>query len=130
MTRWWPAAILLLAVATGSACGSDAAPSPTSSPSPSTTPTPTATPACADRVFATMTLDQRIGQLFELGLAGDRLGPTEISMIQMDHIGSVWFVATSSAGVARIRAVTAAVLEEVCSPAAAKLRFFMCVNHE
>src|SRR6266851_10028221 len=130
MTRWWLAAILLLAVATGCACGSDAAPSPTSSRSPSATPTPTARPACADRVFATMTLDQRIGQLFELGLAGDRVGPTEISMIQMDHIGSVWFVATSSAGVAGIQAVTAAVQAQVSSAATANVRFFIAANQE
>src|SRR5260370_38399700 len=106
MTRWWPAAILLLAVATGSACGSAAAPSPTSSPSPSVAPTPTATPACADRVFATMTLDQRIGQLFELGLARDRLGTTEINMIQTDHIGSGWFVQTRTPGANGRPAVT------------------------
>src|SRR5260370_19086906 len=109
MTRWFLAAILILAAATGSACGTAVAPSPTSSPSPSPTPTATATPACADRVFVTMTLDQRIGQLFELGLAGDRLGPAEISMIQTDHIGSVWVVPNGSAGVPASHAPTAAV---------------------
>src|SRR5260370_33258313 len=125
MTRWWPAAILLLAVATGSACGSDAAPSPTSSPSPSTTPTPTATPACADRVFATMTLDQRIGQLFELGLAGDRLGTTEMNMIQTDHIGSVLFVQTSTAGGRGIHAVTAAAPAQASSAAPGHIPSFL-----
>src|SRR6266853_2387179 len=130
MTRWWPAAILLLAVATGSACGSDAAPSPTSSRSPSATPTPTATPACADRVFATMTLDQRIGQLFELGLANDRLGPTETNLIQTDHIGSVWFVDRSYVGVAGIHAVAAAVQAQVSSSATANVRFFIAANQE
>ncbi len=130
MTRWWLAAILLLAVATGSACGSAAAPSSTSSPSPSVAPTPTATPACADRVFATMTLDQRIGQLFDLGLAGDRLGPTEINMIQTDHIGSVWFVQTSTAGVSGIHAVTAAVQAQISSAATANTRFFIAANQE
>src|ERR1700682_6752745 len=97
MHRGRLAAILLLLVAACSACGSAATPSPTPSTTPSTTPTPT--PSCADRVFATMTLDQRIGQLFELGLAGERLGPTEINMIQADHIGSVWvFVGNSGGG--------------------------------
>src|ERR1700682_6465551 len=96
MHRGRLAAILLLLVAACAGCGPAAAPSPTPSSSPSTTPTPQL--ACADRVFATMTLDQRIGQLFELGLAGDRLGPTEINMIQADHIGSVWFVERSAGG--------------------------------
>src|ERR1700730_3587730 len=86
-TRLAPLLVWILGVC--SACGPAAAPSPPSSPSPSTTPTATPPVACADRVFAAMTPDQRIGQLFELGLAGDRLGPTEITMIQTDHIGSV-----------------------------------------
>src|ERR1700737_4108937 len=90
-------AILLFVMAVSSTCASPAAaPTPSRSPSPTATASPT--PACADRVFASMTQDQRIGQLFELGLAADRLGPTEINLIQNDHIGSVWFVATTPAG--------------------------------
>src|ERR1700737_4691934 len=126
MPRWWLAAILLLVVAAGSGCGSATTPSPT----PSTTPSTTPTPACADRVFATMTLDQRIGQLFELGLAGDRLGPTEINLIQADHIGSVWVVDRTSAGVAGVHAATAAVQAEASGPATANVRFFVAANQE
>jgi beta-N-acetylhexosaminidase len=77
-----------------------------------------------------MTSDQRIGQLFELGLAGDRLGPTEINLIQTDHIGSVWFVATSTAGVAGIQAVTVAVQGQVSSASTANVRFFIAANQE
>ena len=77
-----------------------------------------------------MTLDQRIGQLFELGLAGDRLGPTEINMIETDHIGSVWFVDRSSAGVSGIHAVTAAVQAQVSAAATADVRFFIAANQE
>src|ERR1700737_2171258 len=128
MPRWWLAAILLLVVAAGSACGSAATPSPTPSTTPSTTPTPT--PSCADRVFATMTLDQRIGQLFELGLAGDSLGTTEINMIHTDHIGSVWFWERTSAGVNGIHAVTAAVQGQVSAAATANVRFFIAANQE
>jgi beta-N-acetylhexosaminidase len=128
--RWWLAAILVLVVSAGSACGTSAARSPSPSASPSTTPTPTATLACADRVFQTMTSDQRIGQLFELGLAGDNLGATEVNMIQNDHIGSVWFVATSTAGVSGIHAVTAAVHAQVSSAATANVRFFIAANQE
>src|ERR1700737_3515334 len=126
MPRWWLAAILLLVVAAGSGCGSATTPSPT----PSTTPSTTPTPACADRVFATMTLDQRIGQLFELGLAGDRLGPTEINMIQSDHVGSVWFVDRSSTGVTGIHAVASAVQAQVSSASTANVRFFIAANQE
>src|SRR4030081_2280138 len=119
MIRARLAASLVLIVAVCSACGSAASPSQKPSAPPSSTPTPSPTPelSCADRVFLTMTLDQRIGQLFELGLAADRLGATEINMIQTDHIGSVWFVDQSSAGVAGIHAVTAAVQAQVSSAA-------------
>jgi beta-N-acetylhexosaminidase len=131
------AALFLLAV-TCSACGSagTGAPGPSASatgratPTISPSPTPTPPVACADRVFATMTLDQRIGQLFELGLAGDRLGATEINMIRTDHIGSVWFVDRSSAGVAGINAVASAVQAQVSSASTANVRFFVAANQE
>ena len=120
-------ALLLLVMAVSSACGSPSA-KPTPSPTPTLTPSPT--PACADRVLAAMTSDQRIGQLFNLGLAGDALGPTEINLIQTDHIGSVWFVATSTAGVAGIQAVTSAVQARVSSASTANVRFFVAANQE
>src|SRR5256712_6332531 len=130
------AAILLLIVVALAGCAPMAAPSPRSSTSPSASatpaPTPTPTPevACADRVFSAMTLDQRIGQLFELGLAADRLGPTEINLIQTDHVGSVWFVDRSYAGVAAIHAVAAAVQAQVSSAATANVRFLIAANQE
>jgi beta-N-acetylhexosaminidase len=134
MLRGRLAAILVLIVVAGSGCGPAAAPSPHPSamptPPPTASPTPTPEVACADRVFATMTLDQRIGQLFELGLAGDRLGPTEINMIQADHIGSVWFVERSYAGVTGIHAVATAVQAQVSSAATANVRFFIAANQE
>jgi beta-N-acetylhexosaminidase len=77
-----------------------------------------------------MTSDQRIGQLVNLGLAGDALGPTEITLIQTDHIGSVWFVATSTAGVVGIQAVTSAVQAQVSSASTANVRFFIAANQE
>lgn len=134
MHRCWLAAILLLTNLGLASCGATTAPSsrPPASPYLTRTPTPSATPevACADRVFATTTLDQRIGQLFELGLAGDLLGPTEINMIQTDHIGSVWFVDTSHAGVAGIHAIAAAVQAQVSAAATANVRFFIAANQE
>ena len=131
-------ALVLLILVAVSACGPSATrlPQPSASPSisPTPTPTPTLTPtpqfACADRVLATLTFDQRIGQLFELGLAGERLGPTEINLIQTDHIGSVWFVETSHAGVAGIGAVAAGVQAQASSAATGNVRFFVAANQE
>jgi beta-N-acetylhexosaminidase len=77
-----------------------------------------------------MTSDQRIGQLIHLGLAGDRLGPTEINLIQTDHIGSVWFVETSKAGISGIEAVTSAVQGQASSASTANVRFFISANQE
>ncbi len=122
-------AALLLVAATVSACGPAVAGAP--APSATATVTPTATgPACADQVFAAMTPDQRIGQLFELGLANDRLGPTEINMIRTDHIGSVWFVDRSYSGVAGIHAVASAVRAQVSTASTANVGFFIAANQE
>src|SRR5436309_3645725 len=137
MHRPWRMGALLLVVIVVSACGSAAgAPRPsatdhaTPSITPSATPSPSPTPACPDRVLALMTQDQRIGQLFELGLANDRLGATEISLIRSDHIGSVWFVDRSYAGVTGIRAVASAVQAQVSSATTANVRFFVAANQE
>jgi beta-N-acetylhexosaminidase len=117
--------------------GLDQSPSPTPSNSPAAAASagaavPTSAPQapCANRVFGVMTEDQRIGQLFSLGLASDRLGATEINMIRGDHIGSVWFVDRSYAGVAGIRAVTAAVQAQASGPSTANVRFFIAANQE
>src|SRR5436309_6716076 len=133
MHRPWRMGASLLVVIVLSACGSAAgAPRPTATDSttPSATPSPSPTPACPDRVLALMTQDQRIGQLFELGLANDRLGATEISLIRSDHIGSVWFVDRSYAGVTGIRAVASAVQAQVSSATTANVRFFVAANQE
>src|SRR2546428_3131226 len=130
----WRLAALLLVVVVASACGSAADGSPGPSATTTDTPTPASTPSppltCAEQVLATMTPDQRIGQLFELGLAGDRLGSTEINLIQADHIGSVWWVERGSAGVNGIRAVTSAVQAQVSSATTANVRFFIAANQE
>ena len=77
-----------------------------------------------------MSDDQRVGQLFLLGLAGNELGPDEIHAIQAEHVGSVWFVEQSSVGVAGIRAVTDAVQAQASAASTAKVRFFVAANQE
>jgi beta-N-acetylhexosaminidase len=77
-----------------------------------------------------MTEDQRIGQLFLLGLANDQLGAAEVQEIQSDHVGSVWFVDRTTAGAAPIRAVANAVQAQASSLATAGVRFFVAANQE
>lgn len=102
----------------------------TASPTLPATPVPTATPDCATRTLARMTLEQRIGQLFLLGLADDRLGTAEVDAIHSQHFGSVWFVERSSAGVAAIRAVADSVQALATAETTAQVRFFIAANQE
>lgn len=144
-------AVALALLVTG--CGSSVAPSsspgqpsspsgipslvPMPSPSlpPSNTPSaPTPSPsiqlACPDRVLAGMTEAQRIGQLFSLGLANNKLGTAELGAIRNQHVGSVWFTATTTIGVAGIRAVTIAVQAQATVAATAGVRMFIVANQE
>lgn len=93
-------------------------------------PTPTATAECAARVLAPMTQEQRIGQLFLLGLANDLLGPAEIGAIRTYRFGSVWFTEQSKGGVAAIRTVADAVQALATPETTASIRFFVGANQE
>jgi beta-N-acetylhexosaminidase len=105
-------------------------PSATASPIATLSPSPTATLECAAQVLARMTVDQRIGQLFLLGLANDQLGAAETNAIRTQHFGSVWFVEQSSAGVAPIRSVADAVQSLAAPDTTAGVRFFIAANQE
>jgi beta-N-acetylhexosaminidase len=54
-----------------------------------------------------MTEEQRVGQLFLLGVAGDRLSEAEKAAIQTYHLGSTWLYNWRTGGVAGIRPLTA-----------------------
>ena len=128
-------AILLLAAVLLSAggCGAGAPgakASPLPSPPPSTSISPPSDTSCLDRVLIGMTEEQRVGQLFLLGLAGNRLGPAETNAIRAYHLGSVWFVDSSAAGVGAIRAVADAVQAQATASATAQVRFYVAANQE
>jgi beta-N-acetylhexosaminidase len=77
-----------------------------------------------------MTEEQRIGQLFLLGLADDQLGTAEQDAIRTQHFGSVWFVEQSKAGVEPIRTVANAVQVLATAETTASVRFFVAANQE
>jgi beta-N-acetylhexosaminidase len=81
-------------------------------------------------VFDRLTLPQRVGQLFSLGLANDRLGPAELKAIRSSHIGSVWFTQTTTAGVSAIRAVATEVQAQATHAATGGVRFYVAANQE
>jgi len=77
-----------------------------------------------------MTEAQRVGQLIHLGLGNDRLGPEEIDAVRTRHIGSVWFIATTSEGSAAVRSVADAVQRLASKKNTAHVRFFVAANQE
>ncbi len=124
-------AVLLLGILGAAACGPVAGrPGPSATASPVGTPSPSPSPTpCADLVFASMSEELRIGQLFLLGLADNQLGPTERNAIAAGHFGSVWFVDRTTVGVAAIQAVSGAV-EQLAGSATGGVRFFVAANQE
>jgi beta-N-acetylhexosaminidase len=133
--RWWivPALVALVC----SACGgggtpatSPTTPSPTLSPtSISPSPQPTETKDCVQQVFDSMSKAQRVGQLFVVGLAEDRLGSGEIAAIKDHHFGSVTFVVTTTEGAASVRATSEAV-QALARGSARNVGFFVAANQE
>ena len=135
-----PTALALAVGLAAGACAPQASATPTLTPSQTAaptaavtgtpSPTPTATAACPERVLASMSQPQRVGQLFLLGLANDQLGAAEVDAIRTRHLGSVWFVEQSSAGVSGIRAVADAVQSLVGADTTANVRFYVAANQE
>jgi beta-N-acetylhexosaminidase len=76
-----------------------------------------------------MTEEQRIGQLFLLGLANDQLSAAEQNAIRTYHFGSVWFVEQSTAGAPTIRAVADAA-QGLAAANTASVGFFVAANQE
>ena len=138
------AGLLLTVLAAVSACsGSAGAPAESSAgPTPAATTSGPASPApsppvaasttlsCADRVLARMSLAQRVGQLFIVGLAGSVLDNATAQAIRTYHFGSVSFIATDTAGVAGVGAVTRAVQSLTSSRVTSGVRFFVGANQE
>ena len=77
-----------------------------------------------------MTLAQRVGQLFIVGLAGSVLDAATAQAIRVYHFGSVSFIATDTAGVAGVGAVTRAVQSLTSLQVTGGARFFVAANQE
>jgi beta-N-acetylhexosaminidase len=145
-------AIVALLAASLAGCGSTQATSspplratPSDSPSPSIAtvtsapitappatpgPSPTAVVSCASRTLASMTEDQRIGQVFNVGLSKDVLDATERAGVAAYHFGSMWFPKQTSEGVTAVRAVADAVQAQATQAATHGVRFFVGANQE
>jgi beta-N-acetylhexosaminidase len=119
--------LLALSLAASSCGAGGGSHEPTPRPSGTVTGSPQ---SCAARVLRSLSESQRVGQLFLLGMAGDRLGPATRRAIRVHHVGSVWFVATTTAGVQGIRAVADAVQAQASPGATGGVRFYVAANQE
>lgn len=128
------AALLLVAACTSSTSGrgtagstpppsttatSSTPPSTSSAPASSTTVTTVPPQSAAQRVFARMSLEQRVGQLFMVDCPSTSVAATTVQVIQNDHVGAVILDGTTTQGLAGTRSVTQAL--ELSNPSPAKL---------
>jgi beta-N-acetylhexosaminidase len=89
-----------------------------------------AQPSCVSRTFAALSREQRIGQLFVIGLIKNRLDDTERTAIEGLHFGSMTFTTQTSIGVDAIRRITDAV-QSLATPAnTGSVGFFIAANQE
>ena len=77
-----------------------------------------------------LTEAQRIGQLFLVGLADDRLDAAARDGITAYHFGSWWFTRRSSAGVTGIRSVADAVQARATTASTGGIGSFIAANQE
>jgi beta-N-acetylhexosaminidase len=99
--------------------------------SPAASPTADASPApygaCVAQVYNKLTLAQRIGQLFLVGVTGDIAGPVTTAAVNTYHFGSLLMTPTTE-GVSALAAATAHM--QSLAPANGGVRFFVAANQE
>jgi beta-N-acetylhexosaminidase len=110
---------------TGAAPGAGAS-SAARPPADPTTGSPAA--ACVTQVLGQLTLAQRVGQLFLVGVDGDVAGSELTAAEQSYHFGSLLLNA-STAGTAQLAAQTAA-MQQLAPSATDGVRFFIAANQE
>ena len=82
------------------------------------------------RTLAGMTEEQRAGQLFMLGVQGDRLSAAETSAFVAHNFGSAYLVNSRTGGLASIRTLTAAIDALATDSSTRGARFFIAADQE
>ncbi len=95
---------------------------------PSASPSPAL--SCGERTFRALSEEQRVGQLFIVGLRNDQLGSAEVAGIRKYLFGSVSFIKTTNAGVAGVRAITDAVQALATRATTDRVGFYVAANQE
>ncbi len=106
--------------------GQSGAPSPARPAGTPTTASPAA--ACVTQVLGNLTLAQRVGQLFVVGVDGNIAGPGLTAAEHTYHFGSLLLNKTS-AGTAALAAQTA-VMQGLAPSGTGGVRFFIAANQE
>ena len=106
------------------------APTPTA-PIPTADPPTVATPtaACVNEVYGRLTLAQRVGQLFLVGLSADAAGPVTTAALEQYHFGSFLLTPTAE-GTAALNGATAHIQSLATSANTGGVRFFVAANQE
>jgi len=94
---------------------------------PPTEATPSA--ACVNEVYGRLTLAQRVGQLFLVGLAQDVAGPVTAAALQQYHFGS-FLLTPSAAGTAALSGATGHIQSMATASITGGVRFFVAANQE
>lgn len=84
----------------------------------------------AQGVFARMTLEQRVGQLFMVGTPATTADPTVLAEITSRHIGNVVLTSRSYSGIASTASVTNRLQWQTTSPATAGVPLFVATDQE
>lgn len=63
-------------------------------------------PSCANRALAAMSQRQRVGQLFMVGISAAGISQAQLNALRRADVGAVQLTGRSTAGTARIRALT------------------------
>jgi beta-N-acetylhexosaminidase len=84
--------------------------------------------ACVAQVLGSLTLAQRVGQLFLVGVDGDIAGPQIDAAERAYHFGSLLLI-VSAAGTAALGARTA-VMQALASSGTGGVKFFIAANQE
>ena len=77
-----------------------------------------------------MSEEQRVGQLFMVGIGGDQLSLIETAAIVADHFGSVFLVKTRTNGVAGVRSLSDSIQALATESGTAGVRFFVAADQE
>jgi beta-N-acetylhexosaminidase len=109
---------------------SAASPSPSSSGDPSQPTQASTAQACVTQVYGQMTLAQRVGQLFLVGVSSDVAGPLTDAAVRRYHFGSLLLGSDTSAGVAGISVQTAHIQSLATAANTDGTRFFVAANQE